>query len=39
VDSISKTNTVILLEMGHTLRGEHAQEEQEKARKKNPKCG
>jgi hypothetical protein len=26
-DFSSKTNAVILLDMGHTLRGEHAQEE------------
>jgi hypothetical protein len=28
-----KTNAVILLDMGHTLRGEHAGEKQEKGRK------
>jgi hypothetical protein len=28
-----KTNAVILLDMGHTLRGEHAWEKQEKERK------
>jgi hypothetical protein len=35
VDFRSKTKVVILLELGHMLRGEHIQEEQEKAG--NPK--
>jgi hypothetical protein len=30
VDFRSKTNTVILLDWGHTLRGEHIQEERER---------
>jgi hypothetical protein len=33
VDYRPKTNAVILLDMGHTLRGEYAQEEQGKGRK------
>jgi hypothetical protein len=33
VDYISKTNAVILSDMGHTLRGERIQEEQGKGRK------
>jgi hypothetical protein len=33
VDFRPKTNAVILLDMGHMLRGEHIQEEKEKGRK------
>jgi hypothetical protein len=33
MDYRPKTNAVILLDMGYTLRGEHIQEEQEKGRK------
>jgi hypothetical protein len=32
-DYRSKTNAVILLDLGHTQRGEHAQEKQGKERK------
>jgi hypothetical protein len=39
VDKRSKTHAVIVLHMGHTLRGEHVQEEQGKRRKpKTLKC-
>jgi hypothetical protein len=34
VDYRLKTNAVILLDMGHTLKGEHIQEEQGKGRKR-----
>jgi hypothetical protein len=33
VDYRPKTNALILLDMGHTLRGEHIQEEYRKGRK------
>jgi hypothetical protein len=34
-----KTNAVILLDMGHTLRGEWTQEKQEKKENLKPECG
>jgi hypothetical protein len=36
VDYRPRTNTVILLDMGHTLKGEHIQEEQGRVGKSKP---